>query len=109
MSLQSHDASDEEEIFGMCALCRRLETLTRHHLIPKSRQKKARMLRQYTRYEMRDRLMMICRPCHTNLHRSLSEQELGERYNTPELIAAHPDVAKFTRWIERKPSGFVPP
>ncbi|PTX94850.1 hypothetical protein DB346_21970 [Verrucomicrobia bacterium LW23] len=86
-----------------------MEVLTRHHLIPKSRHRKARMRRQYSRQEMRERLMLVCRPCHNSIHRALSEQELAETYNTPELIAAHPEVERFTRWISRKPSGFVPP
>lgn len=92
-----------------CALCERFEELTVHHLIPRSRHNKARMQRRFSKDHMRSAKALLCWPCHTNVHRVLSEQELGETYNTIEALREHPDVQKFTGWIRKKPVGFSPP
>lgn len=91
-----------------CELCGREDDLTAHHLIPKSRHNKPRMLKRYDRRYMRSHIAMICYPCHKNLHKVLTEQEMAEEYNEVELLAAHPGVAKFTNWIRNKPSGWRP-
>src|SRR5262245_59338607 len=47
---------------GECELCHRSDLeLTRHHLIPRSRHRKARSKRQFTREAMRSRIAHLCR------------------------------------------------
>ena len=81
------------------------EELTRHHLIPRTRHKNKKNKRDFSRSEMQGRVIMICRPCHKNVHAVLTEKELEAGYNTLERLAAHPGVRKFTDWVKTKPAG----
>jgi hypothetical protein len=91
-----------------CELCGRfVHELTRHHLIPRSRHKKKRAKKKFDRQEMEERVALLCRPCHRNVHTAIDNKELEQEYNTIEALAAHPDIRKFTRWIGNKPQGTV--
>lgn len=90
---------------GRCAICHREETLTRHHLIPRTRHNNKRNKRDFDRVVVKQ-VVGICRPCHSQIHALLSEKELERDYNTIAKLRAHPDVAKFARWIATKPGGF---
>ena len=87
-----------------CELCQRngLE-LTRHHLIPRKRHRRRSAQVRFEREEMRTRIAMLCRPCHSTVHATLSEQELEEAYNTLEALARHPEIAKFAAWVSKQP------
>lgn len=86
---------------GRCAICDREETLTRHHLIPRTRHHNKRTKREFDRS-----IAGICRPCHSQIHALLTEKQLERSYNTVDKLRAHPDVAKFAAWIARRPRGF---
>ncbi len=91
---------------GACDLCgRSVRELTRHHLIPRARHKKKRARKKFHRREMENRITLLCRPCHRNVHASIDNKELEREYNTLEALAAHPGVRRFTRWIKNKPHG----
>ena len=90
---------------GRCAICGREETLTRHHLIPRTRHHNKRNKREFDRASVKE-VVGICRPCHSQIHALLSEKELEREFNTIEKLRAHPEVAKFGRWIATKPRGF---
>ena len=90
---------------GNCAICGREETLTRHHLIPRTRHHNKRNKREFERAIVRQ-VVGICRPCHSQIHALLSEKELEREFNTVEKLKAHPGVAKFADWIATKPRGF---
>ena len=90
---------------GPCAICGREETLTRHHLIPRTRHHNKRNKREFERAVVRQ-VVGICRPCHSQIHQLLSEKELERDYNTVARLKAHPGIAKFAEWIAAKPSGF---
>ena len=45
--------------------------------------------------------------CHKEIHASLSEAELARDYNTPENLRAHPRLAKFIRWVQKRPPQFT--
>lgn len=95
---------------GRCELCGRLmPQLTRHHLIPRTRHRKKRTQRTFERAELKERIAMLCRPCHRHIHAVLDNKELESDYNTLETLAAHPDVRKFTDWIKKKPPGTTVP
>lgn len=94
---------------GTCELCgRNVAFLTKHHLIPKARHANKRNKRDFARHEVKHRLAWFCRPCHSQVHALFTEKTLEREFNTLELLAAHPDVAKFVRWIQKKPDGFKP-
>ena len=92
-------------MLGHCAICEREERLTRHHPIPRARHHNKRNKREFSRELVRG-VVGICRPCHSQIHQLLSEKQLEREFNTVEKLRDHPGIAKFARWIRRKPAGF---
>lgn len=90
-----------------CAICGRKETLTRHHLIPRTRHPNKRNKREFERHLVKQ-TVGICRPCHSQIHAVLTEKELERDWNTAEKLRSHPEVRKFAEWIADKPPGFKP-
>jgi 5-methylcytosine-specific restriction endonuclease McrA len=90
---------------GNCAICGREETLTRHHLIPRTRHHNKRNKREFERAVVRQ-IVGICRPCHSQIHALLSEKELEREFNTVDKLKARPGVARFAGWVATKPRGF---
>lgn len=90
---------------GPCAICGREETLTRHHLIPRTRHANKRNKRDFDRATVKQ-TVGICRPCHSQLHRLLTEKQLEREWNTVEKLRTHPELMKFADWIAAKPPGF---
>ena len=92
-----------------CQLCERVMIgLTKHHLIPRTRHRKKRSLRQFDLTDMRTRIIWVCRPCHNHIHDVLSEKELAENYNTRQALLEHDDIRRFVDWVKTKPTGFKP-
>ncbi|MGF1470147.1 MAG: HNH endonuclease [Rubrobacteraceae bacterium] len=90
-----------------CELCGRpVARLTRHHLIPRSRHRKKRARRTFSRERMQQ-VALVCPACHRQIHKTLTEKELEQDYNTIESLRAQPALEKFVRWIENKPHGVV--
>lgn len=90
-----------------CGLCGRpVSRLTRHHLIPRSRHGKKRVKRNFTREQMQ-RIVLLCPACHRQVHKTFTEKELEQDYNSIEALLEHPDIQRFVRWIENKPHGVV--
>ena len=90
---------------GRCAICEREERLTRHHLIPRTRHHNKRNKREFAREVVRQ-AAGICCPCHTQIHQVLTEKQLEREFNTIAKLLAHPEIAKFARWIRARPTGF---
>ncbi len=92
-----------------CELCkRRMTALTKHHLIPRTRHKNRRNKRQFTREEVKSRILWVCRPCHNHIHDVFSEKELERHYNTLEALLSHPDILRFRHWIAKRPTDYKP-
>ena len=90
-----------------CEMCKReVDYLTKHHLIPKCRHRNKKNKKNFSRQEVRERVLEICRPCHSNLHNSIDIKELEYDYNTLDKLLKHPEVLRFTRWIRKKPAGY---
>ena len=90
---------------GKCAICGREETLTRHHLIPRTRHPNKRNKREFDRVTVK-RIVGVCRPCHSQIHTLLTEKELEREYATVERLRTHGELMKFAEWIANKPRGF---
>src|ERR1044071_2979259 len=90
---------------GRCAICEREETLTRHHLIPRTRHHNKRNKREFDRETVKETIG-LCQPCHSQIHTLFTEKELEREWNTIEQIKSHPDVERFIAWIAGKPKGF---
>ncbi len=82
------------------------ESLTRHHLLPRSRARRMKR-RKKARRELRrrdpERTVALCGPCHRNLHAAVDNKELEESYDSLEALAEHPEIRKFTEWVRHKP------
>jgi 5-methylcytosine-specific restriction endonuclease McrA len=85
-----------------CELCgRTTQPLTEHHLIPRARHNK-QALKKYGR-EFLNRVAMLCRPCHSQIHALFAEVDLEKKYSTVALLKAHPDVIVWIEWVSKKP------
>ncbi|WP_350562288.1 HNH endonuclease [Psychrobacter sp. CAL346-MNA-CIBAN-0220] len=90
----------------VCELCGRSElTLTRHHLIPQSRHNKAHTQRTFSRESMRTDIAILCRPCHSQIHRIFDNHELSRYYHTIKRLQGHSEVQKFVSWVKKRPVG----
>lgn len=68
-------------------------SLDRHHWVPKSEGGRVQTI--------------MHRICHRKIHSVLSERELATAYDTPEALRAHPEIARFLRWLRKKPPEFI--
>lgn len=66
-----------------------------HHLIPKLKGGKG------------GPTVLLHHICHKEVHAALSEAELARSYNTPEALRAHPELAKFLKWVAKRPPEFL--
>jgi len=123
----ARDDDDERyEDSGQCRLCQREMPLTFHHLVPKEEhhhyvgKEPHWLLLENTKEEKKDLLLhrkkpllltkldlnshgiMICRPCHSAVHRAETNATLGRSYCTLEALASHPSVAKFVAYARKQ-------
>ena len=68
--------------------------MNRHHLIPASRGGKG--LPTLTMHKI----------CHSKIHAVLTEKELERYYHTIERLQAQEEIAKFIKWVSKKPPEF---
>ena len=84
--------------YPLCPLCGREippdVKQSEHHLIPKLKGGKG------------GPKVLMHHICHREVHASLTEAELARSYNTPEALRAHPRLAKFAKWVGKRPPGF---
>jgi hypothetical protein len=85
-----------------CELCLREKPVTEHHLIPRTLHSTKWFEKNFTKAEMRSRLISLCEDCHTNIHKFHSEKELGKNFNTKEKLMADEKVANFVKWIAKR-------
>ena len=82
----------------LCPLCRRPippdAPQSLHHLIPRLRGGKGR------------ETVLLHQICHNEIHATLTETELARAYHTIDALRAHPRLAKFIQWVEKRPPDF---
>ncbi|MBO9478638.1 HNH endonuclease [Shimia sp. R11_0] len=82
----------------LCPLCHRpippKARQSRHHLIPRLRGGKG------------GPTVLLHQICHNEIHATLSETELAQHFNTVETLRAHPRLAKFIKWVAKRPPAF---
>lgn len=96
----SIDEGGAEELLDrdQCELCERKMPLTAHHLIPRSLHTSLAKRGFFTLDEMRTRVAMICRPCHTQIHRLFDHKILALHHNTIEKLVESEEVTKWVRY-----------
>ncbi|MEM6374876.1 MAG: HNH endonuclease [Pseudomonadota bacterium] len=83
----------------ICPLCQRPippeVRQSHHHLIPKLKGGKG------------GPTVLLHQICHNEIHATLTEAELARDYTRIDALRAHPRLAKFIRWIAKRPPGFI--
>jgi 5-methylcytosine-specific restriction endonuclease McrA len=64
-----------------------------HHLVPKSKGGRDTVLLHHI--------------CHKQIHATLTEAELARDFSTIKALQAHPKMAKFIRWVAKRPPEFT--
>lgn len=83
----------------ICPLCLRPlpsdAPQSRHHLIPRLKGGKG------------GETVLLHHICHKEIHATLTEVELARDYDTIDALRAHPRLAKFVKWVAKRPPDFM--
>ncbi len=93
---------------GICECCKRELRLTRRHLIPRTYHKNKKIRKLYTLDFLQKNIIMVCRPCHDQIHILFTKKELVYQYNTIYNIVNHKDIIKWISFISKKNIDFKP-
>jgi|SRR5690349_21314220 len=87
---------DQSATESTCPLCKRplAEPMNRHHLLPMSRGGRGTPT------------LIMHKICHSKIHAVLSEKELERYYHTIERLQEQEEIAKFIKWVSKKPPEF---
>lgn len=87
-----------------CELCgSKNDILNFHHLIPRTLHSNNFFEKRFTKKFMRENGIMVCKYiCHGQIHKFISEKELGMKRNTLEKLLEHPDIKKFISWRKKR-------
>jgi len=103
------DATDEDyassrsnAVDKVCELCERPATLTEHHLLPRTEHALLIKRGLATLNDCRTRIAMLCRPCHSAVHRAKTTRELATDFNTVDKLLEVEEVAKFAEWNSKR-------
>lgn len=73
-----------------CGLCEReVQHISRHHLVPRE---------EGGRY---GDTVNLCQPCHSSVHRFLSNRELACRYATVAALREAPELRDYLGWVRK--------
>ncbi len=73
-----------------CGLCERpVQHTSRHHLVPRE---------EGGRY---GDTVDLCQPCHSSVHRFLSNRELARQYSTLEALRRAEELQGYLSWIKK--------
>ncbi|KAJ3293558.1 hypothetical protein HK104_004373 [Borealophlyctis nickersoniae] len=98
--LSDHPTSSP--VAGVCELCERPMPLTFHHLIPRATHKKLLKRGLFTKQEMCTRGVMLCRPCHSAVHRQFDHLTLALEYNSIEKLLEHEGIIKWAAYASKQ-------
>ena len=90
-----------------CELCQRdIELLTKHHAIPRTLHSNKRVRKQFSKETCIMNVFWLCRPCHSAIHKALTEKQMAHEYYTLAKLLSMPEIAQFVAWIKTKPTEF---
>ena len=74
-----------------CGQCEReVQATSRHHLVPREEGGK------------HGPTVDLCQPCHSSVHRFLSNRDLARRYPTVEALRAAEELQSYLNWIKKQ-------
>jgi hypothetical protein len=90
----SRDMTDKPP--ALCPLCHRAliddGSTDRHHLVPRSHGGQEQV--------------ELHKVCHQAIHALLSEAELAREFSTVDALRAHPALARFIAWVQKRPPHY---
>ena len=85
-----------QKLLKICDLCnRKVEKLTRHHLIPKQRGGKNKGV------------VMFCLACKDQVHRLFTNKELDREYNTLEKLLETRRIRTYIKWVRKQKTEYI--
>jgi septin family protein len=85
-----------------CELCERENLLTFHHLITVCLHTNKWFKKNYTREELKKGINICKEDCHKEIHKLITEKEMGRSFNTLEKLKRHPKIKKYIKWVKSK-------
>lgn len=86
-----------------CELCKRDEqVLTFHHLIPRTLHTNKWFKKNYTKEELSKGINICKDDCHKEIHKYISEKEMGRSFNTIQKLLRHAKIKKYIKWLQDK-------
>ncbi len=85
-----------------CSLCGSPHGVTFHHLIPRTCHSNKWFKKNYSRDEMTNSGIDVCRKCHSFIHKKLSEKVLGRELNTLDKIKNNEEISKYVEWARKR-------
>lgn len=87
-----------------CELCGSDDSIINfHHLIPKTLHRSKKFIKMYSRDHMNTSGLWLCKwHCHRQIHRFISEKDMGMSYYTKELLLEHKEVKKYIEWRKKR-------
>ena len=97
------DVDQKKGALGECRLCERHMPLTAHHLIPRvaHADHAARGLQTITWLRSRANIALLCRQCHSAVHRQLTHEQLAREFDTLDKLLTHPGVLKWAAYASK--------
>jgi|SaaInl5LU_22_DNA_1037371.scaffolds.fasta_scaffold49960_3 hypothetical protein len=94
-------AFDMSKRIGICPCCERKTRLTFHHLIPKKMHRRTYFKKHVPR-EIREQGILVCRQCHSGIHRFYDEMTLAKQFNSLTLIKDDAQLNAFFMWVAKQ-------
>lgn len=91
----------EQDETARCATCDRATVLTFHHLIPRKLHRRKAFRRRFDRDAL-NRGILVCRACHSAIHRFYDEMTLGKHFATLEALRNDEALARHFAWVARQ-------
>jgi len=100
-TLSSEPGPRKRGLIAPCACCGRKVPLTFHHLIPRKMHRRSWFKKHFSR-ETLNQGIMICRRCHSGIHKRYDEMTLGKHFYTQERLCSDPDLVLHFEWVAKQ-------
>jgi len=105
MSLNPQNEHDDktqiEGNIGRCPLCKRVTSLTFHHLIPRKLHRRNFFKKNYSKAEL-NQGVNVCRLCHNGIHDLYDEMTLAKRFASLDLLQKDTALTKHFDWVAKQ-------
>ena len=87
--------------YGVCCCCERETALTLHHLIPRKVHRRAHFKKHYSKEQLQTGIM-VCRTCHSGIHKRYDEMHLAKNLNSFALLKRDEELGRFFDWVAKQ-------